>query len=72
MGQTLIKVAEVAEMLHANPKTVARWSTHGYFDADGVHRTLPVAFRTLGGHRLYDLDVIRAIAESLVGNGGDS
>lgn len=71
MGQTLVRTAEVAALLHASPKTVARWSTEGYFDAKGVHRTLPVAFHTLGGHRMYDLDVIKAIAESLVGNGGE-
>lgn len=56
----LIRTAAVAEMLHVSTKTVNRWCGEG---------KIPVAFRTIGGHRLYDPRAIAALAESLTGNG---
>lgn len=56
----LVSAGKVAELMHVDPKTVNRWSVEG---------KLPVAFRTLGGRRLYDLAVITRLAESLTGNG---
>ena len=58
METKLIGPGEVARMLRASPKTVARWSVEG---------KIPVAFTTLGGHRKYDAAVIERIADSLVG-----
>jgi len=46
---------EVAEILHVTPKTVSRWAKEG---------KLPF-LRTLGGHRRYPADQIRALADRL-------
>jgi len=46
---------EVAEILHVTPKTVSRWAKEG---------KLPF-LRTLGGHRRYPEDQIRALADRL-------
>jgi excisionase family DNA binding protein len=47
--------AEVAEILHVSPKTVARWAKDG---------RLPF-LRTLGGHRRYPAAQIRQLADEL-------
>jgi excisionase family DNA binding protein len=47
--------AEVADILHVSPKTVARWATEG---------KLPF-LKTLGGHRRYPEAEIRQLAERL-------
>jgi excisionase family DNA binding protein len=47
--------AEVAEILHVSPKTVARWAKDG---------KLPF-LKTLGGHRRYPAAAIRQLAEEL-------
>lgn len=58
----LVAAGKVAALFHVDPKTVNRWSVEG---------KIPVAFRTLGGRKLYDLNVIEPLAESLQGNGRD-
>ena len=68
---TLVRVAEVAKLLNVSPKTVTRWAAEGVL-VNGVRQKLPVASHTFGGHRLYDLDKIKALAESLAINGGES
>jgi excisionase family DNA binding protein len=50
-----LRSAEVAAILQVSPKTVARWAQHG---------RLPFQ-RTLGGHRRYPEDAIRALLASL-------
>jgi excisionase family DNA binding protein len=50
-----LKPHEVAAILHVDPKTVSRWAKEG---------KLP-HIRTLGRHRRYPEDEIRALAESL-------
>jgi len=50
-----LRTSEVAELLHAAPKTVSNWATQG---------KLPYA-RTLGGHRRYPTSQILALACSL-------
>jgi excisionase family DNA binding protein len=50
-----LRTAEVAEILHVSPKTVARWAKEG---------RLPF-MRTLGGHRRYPAAKIRELAEEL-------
>jgi excisionase family DNA binding protein len=50
-----LRAAEVAEILHVSPKTVARWAKEG---------RLPF-MRTLGGHRRYPGAEIRELAEKL-------
>ena len=57
-GPRLVRVAEVAQVLHVSPKTIARWAKEG---------KLTPAFHTLGGHRMYDLNEIEALAAKLVG-----
>ena len=52
---TYLRTFEVAEILHVSPKTVSRWAKDGL---------LPFS-RTLGGHRRYPEDEIRALAASL-------
>jgi excisionase family DNA binding protein len=47
---------EAAAILQVSPKTVSRWAKEG---------KLPF-IRTLGGHRRYPEDEIRALADSLV------
>ncbi len=46
---------QVARMLGVSPKTVNRWANDG---------RIPCAL-TLGGHRRFRADVIRAVAESM-------
>ena len=47
--------AEVADILHVSPKTVARWAKEG---------KLPF-LKTLGGHRRYPAAEIRQLADEL-------
>jgi excisionase family DNA binding protein len=47
--------AEVADILHVSPKTVARWAKEG---------KLPF-LKTLGGHRRYPAAEIRQLANEL-------
>jgi excisionase family DNA binding protein len=47
--------AQVADLLHVSPKTIARWAKQG---------RLPYR-RTLGGHRRYPEQDIRELAASL-------
>ena len=56
----LVRSGDVAKLMHVDPKTVARWSKDG---------KLPTYSRTLGGHRIYDLNVIELLVERLSGNG---
>jgi excisionase family DNA binding protein len=46
---------EVAALLHVSPKTITRWAKDG---------KLPCVM-TLGGHRRFPADAIRALADSL-------
>ena len=50
-----LRTAEVADLLHVSPKTVARWAKAG---------RLPFQ-RTLGGHRRYPEAAIRELAAGL-------
>jgi excisionase family DNA binding protein len=50
-----LRAAEVADLLHASPKTVSRWAKEG---------RLPF-LKTLGGHRRYPEAEIRELAEGL-------
>jgi excisionase family DNA binding protein len=50
-----LRVGEAAEILQVSPKTVCRWAMDG---------KLPFQ-RTLGGHRRYPEQAIRALAASL-------
>ena len=50
-----LHTAEVADILHVSPKTVARWAKEG---------KLPF-LRTLGGHRRYPAAEIRQLADEL-------
>jgi excisionase family DNA binding protein len=50
-----LHTAEVADILHVSPKTVARWATEG---------RLPF-LKTLGGHRRYPEAEIRQLAAEL-------
>jgi excisionase family DNA binding protein len=50
-----LHTAEVADILHVSPKTVARWAKEG---------KLPF-LKTLGGHRRYPAAEIRQLAEEL-------
>jgi excisionase family DNA binding protein len=52
---TYLRTYEVAGILHVSPKTVTRWAKDG---------KLPFS-RTLGGHRRYPEDEIRALAAEL-------
>lgn len=52
---TYLRTSEVAGLLHVSPKTVSRWAQEG---------KLPF-LRTLGGHRRYPDNEIRALAEEL-------
>lgn len=53
--QAHLRTAEVADLLHVHPKTVARWAKQGL---------LPYR-RTLGGHRRFPQAAIRELAASL-------
>jgi excisionase family DNA binding protein len=50
-----LRAAEVADILHVSPKTVARWAKEG---------KLPF-LKTLGGHRRYPAAEIRQLANQL-------
>jgi excisionase family DNA binding protein len=50
-----LRTAEVADILHVSPKTVSRWAKEG---------KLPF-LKTLGGHRRYPEERIRALANEL-------
>ena len=52
---TYLTVGEAARMLGVSPKTVSRWAKEG---------KLPYR-RTLGGHRRFPADGIRALAGAL-------
>jgi excisionase family DNA binding protein len=52
---SFLRSAEVAAILQVSPKTVCRWAQQG---------RLPYQ-RTLGGHRRYPEQAIRALAASL-------
>jgi excisionase family DNA binding protein len=47
--------AQVADLLHVSPKTIARWAKQGRLSYQ----------RTLGGHRRYPEQAIRELAASL-------
>jgi excisionase family DNA binding protein len=53
--QVHLRTAEVADLLHVHPKTVARWAKQGL---------LP-HLRTLGGHRRFPETAIRKLVASL-------
>jgi excisionase family DNA binding protein len=50
-----LRTSQVAELLHVSPKTVSRWAQAG---------KLPY-LRTLGGHRRFPDQEIRALLETL-------
>jgi excisionase family DNA binding protein len=50
-----LHTAEVADILHVSPKTVARWAKEG---------KLPF-LKTLGGHRRYPAAMINQLADQL-------
>jgi excisionase family DNA binding protein len=50
-----LRTSQVAELLHVSPKTVSRWAQTG---------KLPY-LRTLGGHRRFPDQEIRALLETL-------
>lgn len=50
-----LRTAEVADILHVSPKTVARWAKEG---------KLPF-LKTLGGHRRYPAAKISQLADQL-------
>lgn len=50
-GEVLMTPAEVAALFRVSPKTVARWSRAGKL----------TALRTLGGHRRFRVDEVRAL-----------
>lgn len=52
---TMLTSSQAAGILHVSPKTVGRWAAEG---------KLPFQ-RTLGGHRRYPDNEIRALADSL-------
>ncbi len=51
LGEVLMTPAEVAALFCVSPKTVARWSRAGRLTAT----------RTLGGHRRFRADEVRAL-----------
>jgi excisionase family DNA binding protein len=53
--QAHLRTAEVADLLHVHPKTIARWARLGL---------LPYR-RTLGGHRRFPQAAIRELAAGL-------
>lgn len=50
---TLLTPAEVAALFRVDPKTVTRWAKAGKL----------TAIRTLGGHRRYSADQVRALLD---------
>lgn len=55
----LLTPAEVARMFRVDAKTVTRWAKQGKLDA----------IRTLGGHRRYRADDVRALLRGEQGGG---
>jgi excisionase family DNA binding protein len=53
MAEKLLTPGEVAELFRVNAKTVARWARSGKI----------TAIRTLGGHRRFREDEVRALLE---------
>ena len=53
--RSYLRTAEVADILHVSPKTVARWAKEG---------KLPF-LKTLGGHRRFPAAEIRHLADEL-------
>ncbi len=53
MAEKLLTPGEVAELFRVNPKTVTRWARAGKI----------TAMRTLGGHRRFREDEIRALLD---------
>jgi excisionase family DNA binding protein len=53
--RSYLRPAEVADILHVSPKTVARWAKEG---------KLPF-LKTLGGHRRFPAAQIRQLADEL-------
>jgi excisionase family DNA binding protein len=53
-AEPFLHTAQVADILHVSPKTIARWAKQGL---------LPFQ-RTLGGHRRYPEPAIRELAAS--------
>ena len=47
----LLTPGEVAALFHVDPRTVTRWANEGRL----------TAIRTLGGHRRYSADEVRAL-----------
>lgn len=59
-GKVYVPAGDVAELFQVNPKTIARWSIHGAMQPDGSYLKLPFKV-TLGGHRRYDWDAMKAL-----------
>ncbi len=55
MSVELLTPGQVAEMFRVNPKTVTRWARAGKISS----------IRTLGGHRRFKADEIRAFLSDL-------
>jgi excisionase family DNA binding protein len=53
MAEKLLTPGEVAELFRVNAKTVARWARSGKI----------TAIRTLGGHRRFREDEVRALLD---------
>jgi excisionase family DNA binding protein len=53
--RTHLRTAEVADLLHVHPKTIARWAKLGLLPSG----------RTLGGHRRFPETAIRELAAGL-------
>jgi excisionase family DNA binding protein len=63
-GPVYLRTSQVADLLYVSPKTVSRWAKEG---------KLP-HLKTLGGHRRYPDNEIRALREHLrsaPGEGGE-
>ena len=56
--EVLLTPAEVAKLFRVDPKTVTRWAKAGKL----------TAIRTLGGHRRYRENEVKALLKSLPGN----
>jgi excisionase family DNA binding protein len=53
MAEKLLTPGEVAELFKVNPKTVTRWARAGKI----------TAIRTIGGHRRFRADEVRAFLD---------
>ncbi len=60
-SDSLMTPAEVAALFRVSPKTVARWSRAGKL----------TALRTLGGHRRFRVDEVRALRQEVDQRFGD-